>query len=255
MSLYYELDPADADTPPQLPPLLKAEEVDLKADVHAKAIGRAAAGAVGLVCYGQRDDMLDMAITLAPEVTADKAIQVHYLLMIAIGDAIGAAAPPEVSVGYQFPGTILLNRGIAGNVRVSLADKPEDGQTIPAWMVVGLQLRLKADMDQKSLDYRMSNSSLEEEGAGFISRTRLLESCCRHFLAWLHKWEEEGFRPLFDMWSNRVEHKVDLISVTGQPIEWLGLDENGAGLLKAQGKAHSVSVLHADQFIRPVYLD
>ena len=49
MSLYYEADPADETTPPQLPPLLRAEAVDT-GDVQAKAVARAAAGEVGLVC-------------------------------------------------------------------------------------------------------------------------------------------------------------------------------------------------------------
>ena len=37
MSLYYEADPADETTPPQLPPLLRAEAVDT-GDVQAKAL-------------------------------------------------------------------------------------------------------------------------------------------------------------------------------------------------------------------------
>ena len=43
-----------------------------------------------------------MAITLAPETAATKAVQMHYGMMIALGDAIGALSPPEVSVSYRF---------------------------------------------------------------------------------------------------------------------------------------------------------
>jgi len=245
MSLFYETDPADEHTQPQLPPLLQAEAVGQGSDVHTKAVARAAAGAVGLVCYSSRTDMLDMAVTLAPEVPAAQAAQMHHALMIAIGDAIGAAAPPEVSVGYQFPGTLLLNRGVAGYVRVSMAPASGD-DSLPAWMVAGLRLRIAADDRPRSLEYRMANSSLEEEGAGFISRTRLLESCCRHFLVWLHRWEGEGFRPLHDLWVKRVDKEAVLMTRDGQNAEWIGLDEEGCGLVKTGGKAQVISLLDAD---------
>ena len=43
----------------------------------------------------------------------------------------------------------------------------------PAWMVVSARLRLSGEMQAMPLEFRMENTSLEEEGAGFISRTRL----------------------------------------------------------------------------------
>ena len=250
MSLYYEADPADETTPPQLPPLLRAEAVDT-GDVQAKAVARAAAGEVGLVCYAQSGPLLDFAITLAPEVDAAAASQMHHALMVAVGDASGALAPPEVVVTYQFPGTLLFNRGIAGAIRLVQGPLAADQKT-PSWMVVSARLRLSGEMQAMPLEFRMANTSLEEEGAGFISRTRLLEACCRHFLVWLHKWEEDGFRPVHDMWSNRAERQVELRTSDGRVADWLGLDEGGAGLLKLDGEARAVPVLDAaDVFISP----
>ena len=63
MTLYYETDPADENTVPQLPPLLSAEAVET-GDVQAKAVARAAAGEVGLVCYATAGPLLDFAVTL-----------------------------------------------------------------------------------------------------------------------------------------------------------------------------------------------
>ena len=100
-------------------------------------------------------------------------------------------------------------------------------QKTPSWMVVSARLRLSGEMQAMPLEFRMANTSLEEEGAGFISRTRLLEACCRHFLVWLHKWEEDGFRPVHDMWSNRAERQVELRTSDGRVADWLGLDEGG----------------------------
>ncbi|MEK9861178.1 MAG: hypothetical protein VW554_06635 [Alphaproteobacteria bacterium] len=53
MNLYYEDAPASEHDDPQLPPLLDAEKIAKGTDVMAKAIGRAAAGETGLVCYSE----------------------------------------------------------------------------------------------------------------------------------------------------------------------------------------------------------
>ena len=52
-----------------------------------------------------RSDRLDMAITLAPK--GLDAQQIQFIAMNAVSDAIGALAPPEVSVSFRFPGYIL----------------------------------------------------------------------------------------------------------------------------------------------------
>ena len=44
-----------------------------------------------------------MAITLAPEVKGLDAQQIQFIAMNAVSDAIGALAPPEVSVSFRFP--------------------------------------------------------------------------------------------------------------------------------------------------------
>jgi biotin-(acetyl-CoA carboxylase) ligase len=150
-------------------------------------------------------------------------------------------------VTYQYPGTIFFNRGIAGVI--TMTQGPVSAETgCPAWMVVAARLRLSGEMQTMPLEFRMENTSLEEEGAGFISRTRLLEACCRHFLVWLHKWEEDGFRPVHDMWSNRAEKYVDLRVADGRIAEWLGLDEGGVGLLKLDGDAVAVNLAESLQF-------
>ena len=49
MTLYYEDDPADDSTPPQLPPLLRAVAVPDGQDVLSKAVALAANSEVGTV--------------------------------------------------------------------------------------------------------------------------------------------------------------------------------------------------------------
>ena len=70
---------------------------------------------------------------------------------------------------------------------------------------MGFKLKIKqpGDIDQDHPDPDIT--SLATEGAGCISRTRLIEFICRHFLAWLNQWEEEGFAPVVKMWNQRIE--------------------------------------------------
>ena len=111
MTLYYEDVPADDNEAPQLPPLLNAVAVPVGHDVHAKAIALAATSDVGTVFYSEAVDRMHIAVVLGPEVAVAEASQMLFAMMIAVGDAVGALAPPEVAVSYQMPGYILLNQG------------------------------------------------------------------------------------------------------------------------------------------------
>ena len=114
MTLYYEDDPADQTTVPQLPPLLRAVEVPAGQDVLAKAVAVAATTEVGTVFYAERADRMQIAVRLEPDVPVRQAGQMLFAMMIGLGDSIGALAPPEIAVTYQLPGYVMLNRGRAG---------------------------------------------------------------------------------------------------------------------------------------------
>ena len=72
MSLYYELDPADENDEPQLPPLLSAEKVSKDIDVFQKAISSTKTSETGTVFYSEKNEMADIAILLNPEVDQKK---------------------------------------------------------------------------------------------------------------------------------------------------------------------------------------
>jgi len=237
MSLYFEPDPADKDTPPQLPPLLTPVSVEDGMDVMAKAVVVAAKGHAGQVLYSQQTETLDMAVTMIPEVTKTKAMQMHYVLMVALGDAIGALAPPEIQVQYRFPGFILLNQGYAGFCRVEFSTS-QDENGYPSWLIGQITLELSGIAKETESGHIPDHTSLEEEGGGYISRTRLLEAVSRHFLVWLNRWEDEGFKPIYDMWNTRLDQTMPLRDIS---IEWLGIDGEGFGLIKQEGKPISLA--------------
>ena len=238
MTLYYEDVPADDDDVPQLPPLLTAVAVPASQNLHAKAIALAASSDVGTVFYSEAVDRMHIAVVLGPEVTVADAGQMLFAMMIAAGDAIGALAPPEVAVSYQMPGYILLNKGRAGVVRMAV-DPAAGAVAVPDWMVVSAEVVVSTD-DTGAESWRQNSvyehTSLAEEGGGHISRTRLVESCSRHFLVWVNRWQDDGFRPLYDAWMHRLDSGLQVVFDGASGVEWLGLDETGGMLVKLDGK-------------------
>lgn len=224
--------------PPLLPPLLTGREVAAGADPMSAAVRAAADGTdPGQFVFAPADGRLRFAITLAPEVPLGTAVQMGHVLMVAIGDSIGALTPPEVAIQYRWPAWILVNGAVAGRVR--MAASGGDPLAIPDWLVIGLDLRLEPDAAIEPGE-RPDETSLYEEVTGLIPPSRLLESMSRHFLSWLRRWEEDGFRPVHEAWSARAEP-----GMTVGDARFLGLDEHGLALLKTDSGTRSDS--YADQ--------
>ena len=235
MSLYYEPDPANENDPPLLPPILTPIPVVKNVDVFAKAIAVAGKSETGTVLYSENPEYVEVAIILSPEVPKIKCNQMLYIMMVASGDAIGALAPPEVAVTYAFPGFIFLNRGEAGLVKIEVAPSNDD-QSIPDWMVVGLKLRLNNNIEINENEIHPDITSLADEGGGYVSRTRAIESLSRHFLAWISQWEDEGFKPVTEVWNKRREETKVITLKNDRQVSWVGLDENGLAIVKSNAK-------------------
>ena len=235
MSLYYEPDPANENDPPLLPPILTPIPVVNGIDVFAKAIAVAGKSETGTVLYSENPEYVEVAIILSPEIPKIKCNQMLYIMMVASGDAIGALAPPEVAVTYAFPGFIFLNRGEAGLVKVEIAPSNDD-QSIPDWMVVGMKLRLNNNIEINENEINADVTSLADEGGGYVSRTRAIESLSRHFLAWVSQWEDEGFKPVTEVWNKRREETKVVTLKSGQEVSWVGLDENGLAIVKSNAQ-------------------
>jgi len=230
---------------PIFPPLLAGMPVKAPDQPFARACAEADAGRAGAgdVFWARATNRLDVAIVLEPDVILQQAMQMPFAAMVAFGDALGAIAPPELGVYYRWPGDIVVNGARAGFIRFAVPrDAGEDA--VPRWLVIGITVTIRDDLAVSDPGLDDENTTLEEEGCGGITRTDLVESFCRHFLLWVHRWEEEGFRQITELWLDRTRQLSEDISVDGVIGRLLGLDESGNLLVKPpHGKAVSLPIL------------
>jgi len=222
---------------PTFPPLLTGHAVKRPARPFAGAVKGARSGRLGAgdVVWSRNANRLDCAIVLEPEVGRQRALEMLYVAMVALGDAIGAVVPPEVAVTYRWPQSILVNGALIGDMPIAMA--PETGADgAPAWLVVGADIALRDDSREREPGHDPDRTTLFDEGCGEVTRTSLLESYCRHFLAWVHTWELDGFAAAHESWLRRAhdhEREVTIDCADGRLTgSFVGLDESGNLLLR-----------------------
>ena len=103
-------------------------------------------------------------------------------------------------------------------------------------MVVGIKIRLNNNIEINEDQINKDITSLADEGGGYVSRTRAIESMSRHFLAWISQWEDEGFKSVLDVWNKRREETKNIQLIDKQEASWIGLDENGQAIVKLNDK-------------------
>lgn len=234
---------------PTFPPLLTGHDVKGKPGPFETACARAQGGEAGAgdVFWARDTARFDWACVLEPEVETARALQMHFTAMVALGDAFGAIAPPEVGFQYRWPGELLVNGGKAGQARLAVG--PEDGEGVPAWLAVGLDLVIRRDNGGQEPGANPDTTALHEEGCGEITRTELVESVSRHFLTWVHTWNDEGFRSVHENWLGRADGWEEDITVAWAGTEHTGkfltIDDEGNMLLKGDDGITSLAIAEA----------
>jgi len=226
-----------------LPPLYTDRPVEPGADVAVAARQAAAAGSgAGTLVYAVRPDLCECAVVLEPEQPLGEALQVAYLTMLAVNDALGSTLPAQIGVGFGWPDRILVNGALAGGI--TLASETDDIDQIPAWMVAYFAIDVMGDPSRPDPGQVKHRTSLMDEGSGPISVGTLIESFARYFLSWITRWQDQGFGPAKAEWEGRAEGRGSAIDLTvpGGRIagDWVGLNEAG-GLIVQSGKARTVA--------------
>lgn len=214
------------------PPLFRGETARVGVDPFAQAISTAALGCEpGLIVHNEGGDALIAALVLAPDAPLEDAMAMVFAAALGFSDALGALAPPEVGVHFDWPGALRINGAKAGRIRAAAATR--DPAATPDWLIVGFELALSlpdgtepgADPDQ---------TALFEEGCAEVDPYRLLESWSKHTLVWINTWLDEGAQKLHADWRSRAFAMGEEATVFGETGVFLGLDEK-CGMLLRQG--------------------
>lgn len=187
-----------------LPPLFDARPLPANEDPisHAKAAAEEGV-ASGALFYCERPDRMEMALVLAPEESLREVLSVAYVLMLAIGDALGSTLPPQISVLHGWPDRINLNEAQAGAITLIAPDKTEL-ESQPGWLIAGITLDVMGDPTDLNPGENLALTSLYEEGVADVQPNDIIEAFARHFLSWLHRWENEGISALAPFWTGRA---------------------------------------------------
>lgn len=180
------------------------------------------------------------ALILRPEEPAALAVQLTYVAAVSLAAAISNLAPPLIEVRFRWPNDVLLYDAKAAGIWLETAPVANDRY---AWLVLGMAVNVEKVPEH--LD--PPATSLWLEGATEVTVTGLLEVFTRHFLSWINRWAEEGFKPIHRAWSIRP-HGL------GQPLaleleserlqgKFVELDEQGVLRLElGNGQSRHISV-------------
>lgn len=225
---------------PHFPPLFHGRALTGATDPFAKARMIAILGCdAGLVTYNLAADQIRAAMVFAPETALIDAMPVLIACAIGFQNALGALAPPEVSVHLDWPGQIYVNGAKCGRLQIAAShSQPDD---IPDWIVVGLELPLiplvsDAPNAQHEPGAHPNQTCLFEEGCVDIAPQDLVSAWVRHSLVWINQMQDQGLKPLNAAWRG-------LARELGQEVCWplgnsqhrglfVGVDENFAALLR-----------------------
>ncbi len=183
----------------------------------------------GLVVYALRPDVLRAAIVFAPEVPLKEAVIMLPICGVGFQNALGALAPPEVGVHLEWNGNIRVNGAVAG--RVMLGAAPTSPDSVPDWLVIGLELSLWPDDENTGLTPDVT--ALFAEGCADVEAPALLEAWTRHSLVWINRWLEDGPRPIHTEWSGLAHGLKEPVTHGGISGTFTGVDENFGMILQS----------------------
>ncbi len=227
---------------PSFPPLFTGVETGPDEHPFQVAVNEAADAEPGSLYWSPRLDVLQAAILFAPDRPLGDAMAAVFVVACGLHDCLGALAPPETSVQHVWPNRILVNGGACGTIFATAPSRQWDG--IPNWLVAGLEVELAPIPGDPGSD--PDRTSLAEEGCRSLSQRQLLESWSRHTMAWIHRWTEDGTRPVFENWLVRAAGKGEAreFHIGAETIHglFLGLGQQGSLLVRIESETREISL-------------
>ena len=212
------------------PPLLSGKAVGAKVDPFDKALAEALTDEPepGRVHYAQSEDVMRVAITLAPEQPLADAIGAVFAVQLGLADALGALAPPEVAVHFTWPGGLKVNGARCGSFRAVASTKTAEEE--PDWLIIGIEVPV-LPVEGADGGETPDDTTLYSEGCAELSAAMIIESWSRHVLVWIHRFLADGFAPLHEAWRGKCDDIGEEVAAPEAGL-FVGLDERGGMLLR-----------------------
>jgi biotin-(acetyl-CoA carboxylase) ligase len=184
-----------------LPPLFTVVSASRDAFWAARQLA-AGGGEAGTLVVAEDREMLELAVVLEPDRRAADCFAALPVAMLALADALAAVGPPLKPVGFIWPHRLVLDGAEVGRARLALPKPAAD--PLPAWLVVGLELRLRFGAGADEPGRAPERTALAEEGFGEVTPSAIVEAFARHLLHWVHRWQEEGLGPATNHYGARL---------------------------------------------------
>ncbi len=230
---------------PRLPPPYRLLTLAPDTELGSQARRLAREGADdGTLLWIPREEALDCALIVHPQDAAERAVQVMYVAMLGMTEALGIVMPPMTEVTYTWPNQIDANYARVGSIEIDLPEEFVPG-SVPDWLI----LYAKVAVGPLAPETWVQNSgvtSLRDEGLADLTPSDLLETFARHFLSWSYRWHDEGFDPVRAMWlihapSQGKEIDIDVGGVQLRGV-FSGIDDDGALVLESDGTSRRVDL-------------
>ncbi len=186
-----------------VPPIFRLHVLAPHQDAIAEARAKAAEGVEPASLYWcGRPDRLSCAVVLEPEQKLREAAQMLFIGQLGLGDALASSLPPLMVVSFVFPDEILLDRAVVG--RAQLFGPPgRDPEAVPDWLVLAAEVAVKGIPDDNSAGGKAVATTLENDNCGDVTASGLVGAFARHLLAWIDRWQRDGFAPVRTAWLPR----------------------------------------------------
>lgn len=228
-----------------LPPAFTGLRVPATDDalLRARALAEQEAGeAAGALVLAEREDVLDLAVVLAPGEPLASARRAFLLGMIALIDALGSHAPPEMPITLVWPDEIRFDGARLGGGGLAWPEECAE-DAVPDWLVFSAMLIVsKAHLGDPGLT--PDSTALDEEGFAPGVRLALVESFSRNLMKGFATWEAEGFTGIG---ARCLAHLPQAVGARAE------IDRNGDALLHRGGGTERLAL--APALARPAWRD
>jgi len=219
-------------TDPTFPPLLRGEKVAASVDPFLKALSAAEMGVdAGTIFYSEKNEHLDVALVLAPELALEQSAGVCHAVMLSVADSLGALGPAELAIHFTWPLGFKVNGAHCGHVK--FAASTQDPKSVPDWLVIGLELPFMRPAHIEP-GHHPDQTWLHEEGCIELTVPQVIESWSRHCLVWLNTFQDEGYRKIQDHWRAKCDTLGNEVSYPESGL-FVGTNEHGDMLLRQDG--------------------